>query len=67
MSVLCWNCRELENPWTVRDFYQMVKKKKPTLIFLMETKMMNKKVYFVKNKIEFDHMFVVDNRPVVVV
>lgn len=38
----------------------MVKEKKPTLFFLMETKMMNIKNCFLKNKIGYDGMFVVD-------
>jgi hypothetical protein len=44
MSVLSWNCRGLGNPKTVRDLHRMVKEKGTELVFLMETKMQNKKV-----------------------
>jgi hypothetical protein len=60
MSALSSNCQGLGNPQTVRDRYLMVNEKRPTLVFLMETKMMNNKICFLKNKLGFDGMFVVD-------
>jgi hypothetical protein len=33
MSILCWNCRGLGNPVTVRDLHRMVKEKGPDLVF----------------------------------
>jgi hypothetical protein len=39
MNLLCWNCRGLENPWTVRELHSLVKNKKPHFfMFLIETK-----------------------------
>jgi hypothetical protein len=39
----------------------MVKEKKPLLVFLMETKMNNKKIEFLRAKLKFDNMFVVES------
>lgn len=39
MKTLGWNRRELGNPRTVQDLYNMVKEKKHDLVFLMETKL----------------------------
>jgi hypothetical protein len=38
----------------------MVKKKKPNMVFLMETKMMSAKASFLRIKFGYDQMFVVD-------
>jgi hypothetical protein len=35
MSLLSWNCRGLGNPQTVRDLRQMVKEKRPKVVFIM--------------------------------
>jgi hypothetical protein len=60
MSIICWNCRGLGNHSAVRDLHQMVKEKRPTLVFLMETLLCNKKADFLIIKLNFDYMFVVD-------
>jgi exonuclease III len=39
-----------------------VKEKQPILVFLMETKIHNKTISFLKNKTGYDHMFIVDSR-----
>ncbi|XP_031120221.1 uncharacterized protein LOC116023364 [Ipomoea triloba] len=38
MSTLSWNCRGLGNPRTVREVVDLVSRKKPEFVFLMETK-----------------------------
>jgi hypothetical protein len=60
MSILCWNCRGLGNQRAVRDLHQMVKEKRPSLVFLMETKLYYNKADFLRIKMNFDYMFVVD-------
>jgi exonuclease III len=62
MIVLSWNCRGLGNPRTVRSLYRLVKEKKPTLVFLMETKVSRRKVSFLPSKLGLENMFVVDCR-----
>jgi NADPH-dependent 2,4-dienoyl-CoA reductase/sulfur reductase-like enzyme len=38
MNLLSWNCCGLGNPRVVRDLCQVIKEKKPNIMFLMETK-----------------------------
>jgi hypothetical protein len=60
MILLSWNCRGLGNPWAVRELCHMVKTKKPTLLFLMETKSRKNKMEGIRIKIGFEGLFVVD-------
>jgi exonuclease III len=60
MSLISWNCRGLENPWTVRDLCLMVKEKRPALLFLIETKSRKNKLEGVRIKLGFEGLFVVD-------
>jgi hypothetical protein len=60
MICLSWNCRGLGNLQTVRALYQLVRAKKPNLIFLMKTKTMQSKMDRIKMKLGFDRAFVVD-------
>jgi hypothetical protein len=62
MIVLSWNCRGLGNPRPFRDLGFMIKGKKPNLVFLMETRLMNKEALYLKNKFGFDNLFTVDCR-----
>jgi exonuclease III len=59
MSLMSWNCRGLGNPWTVRDLCQMVKEKRPVMVFLMETKLRHNKMERVQCKLGFWNMLVV--------
>jgi hypothetical protein len=60
MKLICWNCRGLGNPRTVKDLCQMVKVKRPGLVFLMETKLRSNKMVEIKHKAGFTNVFVVD-------
>ena len=60
MNLLSWNCRGLGNPTVVRDLCQLTKEKKPTILFLMETKCRRHKMEYLWVKMGFDCMFVVD-------
>jgi hypothetical protein len=62
MVALSWNCRGLGNPRTVRSLCRLVKDKKPTLVFLMETKVTRQRVNFLPSRIGLDNMFIVDCR-----
>ncbi len=61
MIILSWNCRALGNPWTVRVLHRMVKEKRPSLVFLMETKLNRKKMESIKTRLGYDGIFVVDS------
>ena len=60
MNLLSWNCRGLRNPKVVRDLCQLTKEKKPTILFLMETKYRRQKMEYIQVKMGFECMFVVD-------
>jgi exonuclease III len=62
MKILSWNCWGLGNPQAVRSLCCLVKDKKPTLVFLMETKVSRRKARFLPHKLGFENMFVVDNQ-----
>jgi exonuclease III len=61
MIFLSWNCQGLENPSAVRDLHQMVKEKRPNLLFLTEIKLHNKNLDFLQIRLRFDHLFIVDS------
>jgi exonuclease III len=61
MKVLSWNYRGLRNPWTIRDFWRLVKEKKPTMVFIMETKLLARKLESIKIKVDFTSCFGVDS------
>jgi exonuclease III len=61
MSLLSWNYQGLGNPRAVRDLCQMVKEKKPNLVFIVETKMHHHRLDFLKNKLGMENLFGVDS------
>ena len=61
MILLSWNGRRLGNPTVVHDLFQLVKRKKPTFLFLIETKSSSNKMEFLRNKLGFSGLFVVDS------
>ncbi|XP_042942950.1 uncharacterized protein LOC122277139 [Carya illinoinensis] len=60
MKHLACNCRGLGNPRTVRELHLMVKEKSPNVIFLSETKCNRTRMEGIRNKLNFDHSFIVD-------
>ena len=61
MSILSWNCRGLGNPQTVCDLHRLVKEKRPSLVFLMETKLQSHPFELIRVRLGFQNVFVVDN------
>jgi hypothetical protein len=53
MSILGKNCRGLGNPQTVRALHRLVKEKSPSLVFLMETKLLQSRAGFLKVKLGY--------------
>jgi hypothetical protein len=53
MKILSWNCRGLGNPQTIQELCRLVKEKKPEVVFLMETKLNNKKLEPIRVKLGF--------------
>jgi exonuclease III len=60
MSLLSLNYRGLGNPQAVQDLCQKTKEKKPTILFLVETKCKKSRMEVVRVKLGFECMFVVD-------
>ncbi|GLT55031.1 hypothetical protein SLA2020_281850 [Shorea laevis] len=60
MNLLSWNCRGLGNPRTIRNLCHLVEDKHPNILFLMETKLQRDKMSYVRGKLGFDNLFVVD-------
>ena len=61
MKILSWNYRGLGNPRTVRELRRLVKEKKSEVVFLMETKLNNKKLEPIRVKLGFSNVFGVDS------
>ena len=59
MSCLSWNCRGLGNPQTEAELADLVGKKDPTLVFLMETKVDSDVIEKLSRKMQFKNFFVV--------
>jgi exonuclease III len=60
MNLLSWNCRGLGNPRTVRDLHQLVKEKRPGIVFLMETLVSQSYMERICNRLQFDNIFFVN-------
>jgi ABC-type Zn uptake system ZnuABC Zn-binding protein ZnuA len=60
MILLSWNCRGFGNPRTIRDLHQLVKEKRPNMVFLMETLCSQRYMDRIRSRLGFDSMFVVN-------
>ncbi|XP_057789594.1 uncharacterized protein LOC131006452 [Salvia miltiorrhiza] len=60
MNSLVWNCRGLVNPSTVRQLVWLAKHKRPEVIFLMETKLLQEDWCYILPQIGFSKFFSID-------
>ena len=60
MSVLSWNCRGLGSPSTGRNLRFLCNKYKPSLVFLMETRVNNGTVERRRRGLRFPNMYYVE-------
>lgn len=60
MSCLVWNCRGLGNPAAVRNLVWLIKHKSPTLVFLMETKLLALDWKLLLSNLNYDAHFIVN-------
>ncbi|XP_074347003.1 uncharacterized protein LOC141685822 [Apium graveolens] len=60
MNVLSWNCRGLGSPRTVRVLSDLIKSRKPDVLFLSETISTADKIEHLRVKFGFSHCFTVD-------
>ncbi|CAH9112360.1 unnamed protein product [Cuscuta epithymum] len=61
MSIVSWNCRGLGNLATVQVLSDLVREKKPSVIFPMETKAQFGRRKMLREKLGFEHSFVVES------
>ncbi|CAM8886272.1 unnamed protein product [Rhodiola kirilowii] len=54
MKTLCWNCRGLGQPRTVRSLVDMVRSYKPQVVGLIETKLDRSRMEVIRRKMGFD-------------
>ncbi|KAK4279407.1 hypothetical protein QN277_011193 [Acacia crassicarpa] len=62
MKLLSWNCQGLGRALTVKNLKNMVKKDRPSLIFLMETKINLERIKRLRLKCGFNHDLYVEPR-----
>ena len=61
MIILSWNCRELENRRAVEVFAELVRKKAPTILFLIETKLTDREIKSIKTEVGFYGMLAISS------
>ena len=59
MSCLSWNCHGLENPQTEGELVDLVNKKDPKMIFLMETNVDKEVIERIFRRLQYSNSFVV--------
>ena len=62
MRAISWYCRGIGNPRSARALHDMVRRWKPEIVFLMETKSKVKRMEKIKNKIGFANGLIVPSR-----
>ncbi|GAA0145187.1 hypothetical protein LIER_05439 [Lithospermum erythrorhizon] len=62
MSLLVWNCRGLDHPLAVRSLAGLMTFNKPSLAFVIETKLKDKEWDHIKKKINMSNALGVDSR-----
>ncbi|XP_043812756.1 uncharacterized protein LOC110619075 [Manihot esculenta] len=61
MRILCWNCRGVGNPRAVTAMKDLVFYYKPSILFLMETKVHGVRMNQIKNLLHYSNCFSVDS------
>ena len=63
MSLLVWNCRELENLRIGKELEVLIQTKDPFVVFLAETWANEARLKEVQRYIKFDNLFYVERNP----
>ena len=61
MSILSWNCQELENLRTINALKRAMNKKAPICVFLMETKLTTEQLNNMKQNWDYNQRLVVSS------
>lgn len=62
MTTLSWNCQGLGLPWKVRFLTELINQENPTFIFLSETLCRKDKMNWIRSKLGFEGMILVEPR-----
>ncbi|OMO59710.1 reverse transcriptase [Corchorus capsularis] len=57
MIGVAWNCRGLGNPWTVRALRELIRRERPNVVFLMETKLPDFKLDSIRRRCKMHACF----------
>ena len=60
MKIMSWNCRGLGSSRTVHELTKLLRKYKPQILFLIETKRKRAELEGLRNKWSFDYCLSVD-------
>lgn len=60
MSTISWNCQGMGSPWKLQFLQDMVRQERPTVVFLCETLSNKKKMEWVRTRLKFEGMIVVE-------
>lgn len=60
MSCISWNSRGLGLPREIQELKALIRSHNPSLVFLMETRLLSTKLMFLKTSLGFTHGFMVD-------
>ena len=61
MSAICWNCRGLGNPCIVKALQKVVLEEDPTLVLIIEIKLVVSEMKGIKSKLDWQQGLVVPN------
>ncbi|QHN80325.1 Reverse transcriptase [Arachis hypogaea] len=62
MSIISWNCRGIAAAPTISELYNLCKKVKPLIVFLMETRASQERMSRIRRRLNFDKFFCVEPR-----
>ncbi|RYR70856.1 hypothetical protein Ahy_A02g005160 isoform A [Arachis hypogaea] len=62
MIILSWNCRGVAASLTISELLNLCKQKKPSIIFLIETRAKDIKIKRIRRRLHFDKYFCVEPR-----
>lgn len=60
MSSISWNCQGLGLPWKIQFLKDLINQVKPTFVFLCETISSRERMNWLRDKLGFEGMIVVD-------
>lgn len=60
MSSLSWNCQDMGPPWKLQFLHDVVRQERPSIVFLCEKLSNKEKMEWVRTRLNFQGMIVVE-------